>query len=425
MAFLFYIFVTLNSYASEGIIFKSENLDVLFDSGKYLELIYKIESYQWNSKSDPKDLMQYCFALNELNKNFPSSFKAPHIPNYIENFSIAYSSLLKGDAVKANAIFRNIKDEGVSGYWKYIGLLEYSIWTGSTKNMLPQILMLKKLHHTHDKAFNLIPYYEIYTYFMNRNLKTASILLNKYKLNLDEFFYIELKVDILINKNKITKASELLNRLEGKRSLISNLAVQKSELLDLLNGNLSSIDYLYEYLSENPNAWSVKREIAYWFLRNNDNKKGMSLLNEILIDRPLDYYYKLSLLDVLLDYGQTDDDIKLTKRIMKDIYENHKLVGIVDYHILVAKILNMGGKIKEAYNQLEYVSRIAPNNNKLLWMYFDLFLGEKKYKKALQINKKMLLLDPNNNELLINRTKLNTRMPEFNPYRIIGSDQAK
>ena len=101
----------------------------------YNEILTKLNGTQWEREADPQTIMTYIDALVETRRTLPPEIVSPLVPQHVSRFIQGYYSFRQGKLRESLRIFSELARDKENHIWGDLGMLEFSLGTGSISNM--------------------------------------------------------------------------------------------------------------------------------------------------------------------------------------------------------------------------------------------------------------------------------------------------
>lgn len=389
-----------------------ENNNLSHTDAPYELVLKKYDSYKWQNIKDPHEIMDYCDALIESGNNLPSALKSPKLPFYIREFAEAYYALSSGELREAYSRFVNLSKTTEGRIWGNIGILEYSLVTGSI-DFMP--LPLENLHELSERDSSyvpswVLPYYEgWYNYNIGNYNKVDEILKNNND-NLDPKEEFILKGYLLIKDDKFEELTEIMSKLPPRIRDDDEVIILESELIYLRDGPDKNNQYLDIKRKEHPESFLINRHFADSLIETGKSKEGMSILNEFARRRPFDIVFQAEMIGYTLEYGDSDE----ANAAIKKILTNLNYLQLRDFHLLSALICHRGYMCDKTLEHLENVKKLHSKYLPMLLLDFKMAKDNHRYEDAYRLMKNISDMHPNEIRPLLYYAELCCLMGKFN-----------
>jgi hypothetical protein len=95
----------------------------------------KLNGTQWELEASPKTIMPYIDALVETGRTLPPEMVKPPVPQHVSRFIQGYYNFRQGKLRESLRIFSELARDKEHHIWGNLGILEFSLQTGSISNM--------------------------------------------------------------------------------------------------------------------------------------------------------------------------------------------------------------------------------------------------------------------------------------------------
>lgn len=339
----------------------------------YNQILTEFNTYPWDREKDPSMLMIYCEALVESGKSFPSSLESAQLSTYKSEFAKGYFDLLRGELREALIRFVKLTDntDNKDGQiWGYIGLLEYALYTESISIMKDPLELLKKTVVREPIYIPewVIPHYSAYYHFYSGNFSEVNKILREHSRQLDQIVAADLKVNLLIEDNRLEEANKVINNLPSNLRNDQNVIALEADIIGLKYGPDHQMKYLSEKYKRFPRMWAIEQRYAHALIEAGKSQHGIDLLKKLAQKRPHDLMIKLDLAETLLFYGNSEEIKKEIKNLFLQMQNNSNYIQLPYYNILLAEIYHRQGEEEKAQKHLKIAMELYPQNPRLLWL---------------------------------------------------------
>lgn len=386
----------------------------LYNSLLFEQIVSDYSAYPWHREENPEMFMIYCESLVESGKNLPSFLKTPSLQAYKSEFVQGYFDFLRGDLRKALERFVNLSNNPDGRVWGAIGLLEFSLHTGSITGMkgLLEELQLIANHNSSSVPSWSIPHYSAWYHFYSGEFDEVVRIIRKYSKELDPVSLLNLRVNLLVRENRFQEAEKAFKDLPS--DLLNNQDVIdiEAEIVRLKYGNEEWLKYLSEKLKRFPQMWLIEQHYGEALIKNDQVQAGIEILKKLAKKRPFDITLQLTLAEKLLYYEKG----KGVKDIFLFMEKNSTWHAY--YYYLEAKIY-YGQKQEENLQKiLNRAREFSPKDPHFLSLMFTLAMKKHDYDTAYRTIKEILKLEPNDVSELVSLMELSYLKKDWKEFMI-------
>jgi pentatricopeptide repeat protein len=140
----------------------------------------------------------------------------------------------------------------------------------------------------------------------------------------------------------------------------------------------------------NPKAFLLRKRLAEIYEKTGDPIHALSILKELLVERPEDRGVRSSLFNIykrLNIFDKAIDELKMTPKDKEERWKDLFVLGLL-YEEL--------DRLEEAIEAFEEALEAKPNKKTILLRVGDLYYKTQQYKKAIQVYRKACELEPTN-----------------------------
>lgn len=376
------------------------SIDELHNRNEYQKVVKILNNYDWGSRENEKYILIFSEAVKETQQATPSFLKNQNASVY--DFIVGYRALYEGKVYISNEIFEKLLSDQHSISLGYIGLLEQALATDSYIK-LGEIIRFIKSNKVLKKEIpiNILNSYEVAYYLAIGSFDEVLAIINERLVNYNDYNLSITKVDILIGRNQLDDASNLVESLVEMYGRTPALILAEVDIMQRLQGQDKAIVFLENEIHKYPNYWQLKERLAYQ-IANLDNlaeaQRSLVILQELINQRPYDIYLKLLLANFSFDLGSSD----IRDHLYAELIDNKGYLQIFSlFNLFEAKMSLLKGNRDNVDMSLAEIRKKDPSNKMYLWFAYQYEKLKKDWVKARSYLEEYKKIDPYN-EYVIN-----------------------
>ena len=397
---------------------RNPTIEELSDSLMYDEVLNRLSGKQWEKEGDPRTIMIYCDALVETQRPLPREMVSPPVPQYVSKFIHGYYSFRQGKLRESLRVFSELAQDKEHHIWGDLGILEFSLGTGSISNMKRPLESLEEeakktpaVARTWDLAF-----YKAWYGFYSGQYDEVDQILNDCKDSIDAVRLSGLKVAVLLRQDRFNEAEEIIKRMPPGYQVT---AESESALIKLKYGSKKWLEFLREKRKKYPQFWVIESEYADALVDSGQIDAATEVRKKLAHARPFDVFIQLAFAAHQLYHGNFDE--------AKDYLARLDYPPEVSYYdVLLARMYEKQNLDTKAWEYLRLAKKQFPRSPYALSGIMGMALKERDFDEMYSAQKERLEIDPNDITTLLSAMYVHCLRKEYDEVwqvekRISGS----
>lgn len=353
----------------------------------YNEILTKLNGTQWEREADPKTIMTYIDALVETKRPLPREMVSPPTPHHVSKFIHGYYSFRQGKLRESLRIFSELARDKEHHIWGDLGILEFSLGTGSISNMKNPLESLDEEARKTPAVLRIwdLPFYKAWYCFFSGHYDEADRILTDYKDSIDPVRLSELKVTMLLRLDRFNEAEEIIKSMPPGYQVTAEL---ESALVRLKYGSKKWLEFLREKRKKYPQFWIIESKYADALVDAGQIDSASEAYKKLAHARPFDVFIQLAFVSHQLYHGNFEE--------AKDKLIHLDYPPEVSYYdVLLAKMFSKQNLDMKAWEHLRLAKKQFPRSPYALSGIMGLALKERNYDEMYSALKESLEIDPN------------------------------
>jgi len=351
----------------------------------YEEVLNRLQGEQ--QVTDPRIIMIYCDALVETKRPLPREMVSAPVPQHVRNFINGYYSFRQGKLRESLRIFSELAQDKDHHIWGNLGILEFSLGTGSISNMKRP---LESLENEAIKTSSVartwsLPFYKAWYSFYSGQYDEVDNILNYQKDSLDSLELSELKVTVLLRLDRLDEAEEIIRRMPPGYQITAEL---ESTLIKLKYGSKKWLEFLHEKRNKYPKFWKIESQYADALVDSGQIDAAMEVRRKLAHERPFDVFIQLSFASHQLYHGNFEEAKKYLVRLDYPPEVSY-------YDVLLAEMYSKQNQDMKAWEYLRLAKKQFPGSPYALSGIMGMALKKRDYDEMYSALKEKLASDPN------------------------------
>ncbi len=372
---------------------RNPTIEELSNALMYTAVLDRLSNVQWEREDDPRTIMMYCDALVETRKPLPEAMISPPVPQHVSKFTRGYYSFRQGKLREGLKIFSEIVEDKKHHVWGDLGVLVFSLETSSIANAKRPLDVLER-EAGRDPALSQkwnLPFYRTWYNFYCGRYDEVDKILRDYEDNLDARGLSELKVTMLLMKDKFSEAERMIRRMSPGYQWT---AVLESELIKLKYGHQKWLEFLREKRKQYPRFWMIESKYADALVESGQIDSATKIRKKLVEVRPYDFLMQLALAAHILYHGNFEDARGYLLRLDYPPEVSY-------YDVLLSEMYSRQNQAAKAWECLKLAKKLFPKSPYVLTGIMGMALNARDYDMAYRAVKEKLEIDPNDIETLV------------------------
>jgi len=365
----------------------------LANSLMYDTLLTELANHNWDTESDPRIIMIYCDALVETNKPLPGSMLLPSVPQYVRNFIRGYYNFRQGKLKESIKTFSELAQDRANHAWGDLGILTFSLATGSITNMKDPLDRLEREAERIPEMVQKweIPFYKAWYNYYTGHYDEVARMLDQRSHDFDSAQLSELRVTMLLRNDEFDKAEQIIRRMP---STYQATVALEADLVKLKYGTKKWLEYLREKRKKFPQFWLLESEYADALSGEGQFDEVTEIRKRLVKNRPFDFVMHLALASHMLFHGKFEDAKEYLLRL--------DYPSEVDYYdVLLSEMYEKENQKTKSREYLMLASKLFPKSPYVLSRMKGIAIKERNYASVHNIIREQLDNDPNDIEILV------------------------
>jgi len=372
---------------------RNPTIEELAYSLMYEEVLSRLQGRQWELETDPGTIMTYCDALVETKRPLGQEIVSPSVPRHVSKFVRGYYSFRQGKLKESLKTFSELAQDKEHHLWGDLGILEFSLVTGSISNMKrPLESFEKEARKTPSVArqWNL-PYYKAWYSFYSGQYDEVDRILNEYKDSLDIPELTYLKVRALLRQDRFNEAQEIIGKMPPQYQWT---AESEADLIKLKYGSKRYFEFLSDKRKEYPKFWGIESRYADALVDLEEIDAATEVRKKLVQERPFDFFMHLAFAAHQLYHGNLEEAKAYLIQLDYPPEVN-------DYDVLMSEVYRKQDMNMKAWEYLWLARKMFPKSVYVLSTIMGLAFEERDFDKQYAALKERLEIDPNDIPTLV------------------------
>jgi hypothetical protein len=372
---------------------RNPTIQDLSDSLMYDDVLKRLNGTQWERETDPWTIMIYCGALVETKRPLPREMVSPPVPQHVSRFIRGYYSFRQGKLRESLRIFSELAQDKEHHIWGDLGILEFSLATGSISNMKRPLESLEEETRKAPAVARTLhlPVYKAWYGFFSGQYDQAEKILNDHKDGIDAMRLSELQVTMLLRQDRFNEAEAIIKRMPPGFQVTAEL---ESALINLKYGSKKWLEFLGEKRKKYPQFWVIESKYADALVDSGQIDAATEVRKKLAHARPFDVFVQLAFASHQLYHGNFEE--------AREYLVHLDYPPEVDYYdVLLAKMYSKQDLDVKAWEYLKLAKKLFPRSPYALAGITGMALKERDYNKMYGALKERLEIDPNDIQVLV------------------------
>lgn len=368
-----------------------ERVIALSRAYKFDQALEILADHSWANEQSPRMLMHYLVALLNARQQPPSSIKGNSVPKHVAAFASGYWAGLNGEWEEAQKSFLDLTGVGGVEAWGYAGLVELGLLADNPSLISRHLDLLENLVGSGAREWS-VPYYRAQYRVMQGEYEGLEPYLLDHRNALHPADYAYLLVRLHVRQNRFGEARTVLVGLPKGFEDDLWAITAAADIIEAERGNDKYVEYMRRQVQRLPHVWQLQLDLAYRLINATEPAKqeeGLGILRSVS-QRPIDVLTRLRIANAFLDRRKTEDFFKIMYTMTRSSYGWVPLL-----HATFARMHWMTTGTSDVGDaEIERARQMAPKNEEVLWMLYQLRKAQEGYYDAVRTLEDILLLEP-------------------------------